>query len=232
LDLHKIVDKGSWLEPTNATDIDGPVMEIHQSEVHRSLGRYLQSLRDMVGRAVADYGALYSPFLRSVHTGRTKASAIHDHFFHHARVYAEKTPGVRFEQRQKLCMLHFVEGFIIRFKKMDKDLLPSGHLTRQVLKFRTHQALEGLPESIHLDLGYEEDMLGNLQSVYLICPSGPRSNMWVSELNDQAPATTTVVSLFEASNNIIEEPAGAVIATKAKQDKRNETQSGNGDSSA
>ncbi len=212
--------------------LDELVMEIHQSQVHRALESYLQSLRVMVGQAVADYGALYSPLLRSIHTSRTKASAVHDHFFHHARNYAEKTPGVRFEQLRKLCMLHFSEGFIIRFKKMDKDLLPSGHLTDQVVKFRTQQALEGLPESVHLDLGYEEDMLGNLQSVYLICPSGPRSNMWVSELNDEAPATTTVVSLFEASNTIIEEPAGAIIATKAKQDKRNETQSGNGDSGA
>ncbi|MNC61550.1 hypothetical protein D3C75_1114990 [compost metagenome] len=56
--------------------------------------------------------------------------------------------------------------------------------------------------------------------------------MWVSELNDEAPATTTVVSLFGASNTSNEEPAGAVIATKAKQDKSNEAQSGNGDTGA
>jgi len=205
-------------------------MEINQSEVHLTLEGYLPSLREMVGKAVSDYKEMYSPFLRNLHTGRSKASVIHDHFFHHARAYAEKTPGVRFEQVKKLCMLQFSEGFIIRFKKVDRDLLPSGHLTQQVVKFRTHQALDGLPQSVHLDLGYEEDILGNLQSVFLICPSGPRSNMWVSELNDEAPATTTVVSLFGASNTTIEEPAGATIATKAKQDKSNEAQSGNGDS--
>ncbi|MGY0799057.1 hypothetical protein ACW7G0_08400 [Lysobacter sp. A286] len=230
--MHKIVDKVSVWRSTTSTDLDGLPMEIPQSQVHRALHDHLQPLREMVGQAVSDYQVLYSPYLRSVHTTRTKASAIHDHFFHHARAYAEKTLGVRFEQVQKLCMLQFSEGFIVRFKKMDKDLLPSGHLTKQVVRFRTHQALEGLPDSVHLDLGYEEGVLGDLQSVYLICPSGPRSNMWVSELNDEAPAATTVVSLFGASNTTIEEPAGATIATKAKQDKRNETQPGNGDSGA
>ena len=207
-------------------------MEINQAHVHVALEGYLPALREMVAKAVADYREMYNPFLRSVHTGRSKASLVHDHFFHHARAYAEQTPGVRFEEVRKLCMLHFAEGFIIRFKKVDGDLLPSGHLTQQVVKFRTQQPLEGLPPSVHLDLGYEEDTLGVLHSVFLICPSGPRSNMWVSELNEEAPVTTTVVSLFGGSNTTIEEPAGAIIATKAKQDKSNETQSGNGDPGA
>lgn len=204
-------------------------MEIDQHRVHLALESYLPALREMVGQAVAEYREMYSPYLRNLHTARSKASLIHDHFFYRAMAYAERTPGVRFEQLRKLCMLQFAEGFIIRFKKVDRDLLPSGHLTQQVVKFRTHQALDGLPQAVHLDLGYEEDVLGNLQSVFLICPSGPRSNMWVSELSDEAQATTTVVSLFGATSTINEEPAGAVIATKAKQDKSNETQSGNGD---
>ncbi len=183
----------------------------------------------MVHQAVADY-ATYAPEQRKIHTSRSKASLIHDHFCSRAKAFAEQGGGVRFEELSHLCMLVFSSGIVIRFKKVDRNLLPSGHHTQQVLKFRTHQQLGEIPASINLDLGYEEDILGNLQSVFLICPSGPKSNMWVSELREDA-AETTVVSLFSAGQHNNDEPTGAKIATK-QRDKGDETQSGNGDISA
>ncbi len=183
----------------------------------------------MVFQAAGDY-AKYTPEQRKIHTPRSKASVIHDHFINHAKLFAEKTERVRFEERANLCMLVFDAGFVIRFKKVGRDLLPAGHLTRQVLKFRTHQQLDEIPPSVNLDLSYEEDVLGNLQSVFLICPAGPKSNMWVSELHEEA-VETKVVSLFGAAHHNQDEPSGAKITTK-RRDKGNETQSGNGDSGA
>lgn len=204
-------------------------MEIQPDEVQVALEPYLNGLRRMVHQAATDYGK-YTPEQRKIHTTRSKASLIHDHFFNHAKLYAEQTSGVRFEERAHLRMLVFDAGFVIRLKKVDRDLLPAGHLTQQVVKFRTHQQLGELPQSVNLDLSYEEDTLGNLQSVLLICPSGPKSNMWVAELQDDA-VETKVVSLFGAAHHNQDEPSGAKITTK-RRDKGNETQSGNGDSGA
>lgn len=204
-------------------------MEIQPDVVHEALAPYLPGLRQMVFQAVADYGK-YTPEQRKIHTTRSKASIIHDHFFSHAKLFAAMAEGVRFEERAHLWMLVFDVGFVIRFKKVGRDLLPAGHLTQQVLKFRTHQQLDEIPRSVNLDLSYEEDVLGNLQNVLLICPSGPKSNMWVSELHEEA-VETKVVSLFGAAHHNQDEPSGASITTK-RREKGNETQSGNGDSSA
>lgn len=204
-------------------------MEIQPDHVHEALASYLPGLRAMVFQAAEDYGK-YTAEQRKVHTQRSKASLIHDHFFSHAKRFAEKTDGVRFEERANLCMLVFDVGFVIRFKKVDRDLLPAGHLTQQVLKFRTHQQLGEIPLSVNLDLSYEEDAFGKLQNVLLICPSGPRSNMWVSELQE-ITAEAKVVSLFDAAQHNQDEPSGAMISAK-RRNKGNETQSGNGDPSA
>lgn len=204
-------------------------MEIQPDAVHKALAPYLPGLRQMVLQAVEDY-AKYSPEQRKIHTTRSQASLIHDHFFNHAKHFAAKTDGVRFEERAYLRMLVFDAGFVIRFKKVGRDLLPAGHLTQQVMKFRTHQQLGEIPPSVNLDLSYEEDVLGNLQSVFLICPAGPKSNMWVSELREEV-VETKVVSLFGAAHHSQDEPSGAKITTK-RREKGNETQSGNGDSSA
>jgi hypothetical protein len=204
-------------------------MEILPDDVHKALAPHLEGLRRLVHQAADDY-ARYTPEQRKIHTARSKASLIHDHFFNRAKAFAEKEDGVRFEELSHLCMLVFSSGVVIRFKKVDQNLLPSGHQTQQVLKFRTHQQLGEIPTSINLDLGYDEDLLGKLQNVFLICPSGPKSNMWVSELQVGA-VDTTVVSLFSAAQHSQDEPSGAKIATK-QRDKGDETQSGNGDTGA
>jgi hypothetical protein len=204
-------------------------MEIQPEDVHNALAPYLPALRRMVLQAANDY-AQYSAEQRKVHTTRSKASLIHDHFFSRAKAFADQESGVRFEERAHLCMLVFDAGFVIRFKKVDRDLLPAGHHTQQVLMFRTHQQLGEIPRSINLDLSYEEDGLGKLRSVFLICPSGPKSNMWVSELHEAA-IETKVVSLFGAAQHNNDEPSGAKITTK-RRGKGDEAKSGNGDSGA
>ena len=227
--MNKFVDKGSCSGILTLSPFRMSSMEIQPDDVHKALSAYLPGLRRMVHEAAADYEA-YTPDQRKIHTARTKASLIHDHFFSRAKAFAAQHAGVRFEENAHLYMLVFDAGFVIRFKKVGRDLLPAGHATQQVLKFRTHQQLGTIPPSINLDLSYEEDALGKLQNVFLICPSGPKSNMWVSELQETA-VETTVVSLFGAAQHSNSEPSGAKITTK-RREKGDETQSGNGDPGA
>jgi len=201
-------------------------MEIQQEVVHADLAPYLSALRLGVEKAVTEYHAGYDAGLRKVHSKRSAASLIHDHIVDNMAKFAEVQIGVELRVASNLWLLSFPEGYLIRFKKVGRKMLASGHRTRQVRKFRNHQQLDGLPPAISLDLSYELNDEGKLAAVYLICPAGTEANMWDSELRSDG-ARPVVVSLFGTPS----EPQGATLLPK-KRDKKDETQSGDGNPSS
>lgn len=202
-------------------------MEIQQEAVHAELAGYLPDLRAGVAEAVASYNET-EPRLRRIHSRRSTASLIHDHIVANMARFAEDRPGVQLRSNQNLWVLSFPEGYLIRFKKVGRKKLASGHKTRQVRRFRNHQQLEGLPSAVSLDLSYELSDDGMLRAVYLICPAGVSSNMWDSELKDDG-ARSVVVSLFGTPNDM--EPQGATLLPK-KRGGKDEAEPGDGNTGA
>lgn len=201
-------------------------MEIQQQAVHAELDAYLPALRAGVETAVTKYNGMYDAGLRKVHSKRSTASVIHDHIVDNMAHFAEGSDGIELRLVSNLWILSFPEGYLIRFKKVGRSRLASGHRTGQVKRFRNHEQLEGLPKTVNLDLSYELDDEGMLRAVYLICPAGVSANMWDSELTDDG-ARPVVVSLFGTPS----EPQGATLLPK-KREKKDEIESGDGNSSA
>lgn len=210
-----------------ASWLPGREMEIQQEQVHNDLAAYLPSLRSAVSAAVGAYSDQYSSGVRRVHSPRTRASAIHDHIVDNMAAFADLHDGVSLEETQNLWLLSLHNGYLLRFKKVGRSRIAAGHRTGQHKRFRNQQQLDGLPKAINLDLSYELDEVGALRAVYLICPSGSYSNMWDSEINTEG-ARPIVVSLFGTPPT---DPEGATLLPK-KRDKKDETQSGDGGSSA
>ena len=201
-------------------------MEIQQSTVQADLANYLPRLREGIAQAVDEYGSKYDSALKRIHSKRSVASLIHDHIVAKMSEFAEVTSGVSLTSSKKLWILTFPEGYILRFKKVGTDKMPSGHKTQQVKNFRNHRGLDGLPPAVCLELSYQLNATGNLHAVYLICPSGTWSNMWDSEILDDG-ARPVVVSLFGEPT----EHEGATLLPK-KREVGNEAQSGDGDTGA
>lgn len=201
-------------------------MEIKQAVVQTDLAGYLPSLRQGIVEAVAEYESSYSSALKRIHSKRSVASLIHDHIVAKMAEFAENTSGVHLTSSKKLWVLSFPEGYIVRFKKVGSNKLPSGHKTQQVKDFRNHRGLDGLPPSICLELSYQLKITRELHAVYLICPSGTWSNMWDSEILDNG-ARPVVVSLFGEPTDL----EGATLQPK-KRGVKNEAQSGDGDTGA
>jgi hypothetical protein len=202
-------------------------MEIQQDQVHADLEVYLPALREAVATAVGAYSQQYSSGLRRIHSQRSRASLIHDHIVDNVSMFADQSDGVELIESQKLWLLSFANGYLIRFKKVGRSRIAAGHRTGQVKRFRNQKQLDGLPKAINLDLSYELDVVGALLAVYLICPSGSYSNMWDSEIGMEG-ARPIVVSLFGTPPT---DPEGAKLLPK-KRDQKDGTQSGDGGSSA
>lgn len=199
-------------------------MEIRESDVRNDIGKHFPALYALAVEAVSTYRNKYSKALHREHSKRSRASCVHDHFVAGAARFAEDTDGVRLVESMHLWVLYFDAGYSIRFKKLDDDKLPStGQLTQQVIKYRNQQPLDGIPDSKHLDLGYQLNEAGELHKVYLVCPSGIKANQWDQELEDDG-AASVVVNLFDTMPS--DDHGGRIVPKKPKDDK---TESGDGD---
>src|SRR5690606_25598911 len=118
--------------------------------------------------------------------------------------------SLRLVETKHLWTLYFECGYSMRFKKVDDEKMTAGQLTEQVRNFRSQVDVEGIPVSVHLDLGYQLNELGELAHVYIVCPSGIRSNAWDVEIT-ATEVKSVVVNLFPETPPEDTEVAGGKI---------------------
>lgn len=166
-------------------------MRITKSDVEEALGNMtLGRLRRCVASAVDGYYSNYTPQQRVDHTPRTRASTIHDLMRRGAEREFDGAPGVTCIEVRGLFVLNFADRVIVRFKKLGSDLRSCGQETQQSLDFIEQSELDGIPSGVpHLEAGYTLNSLQTgYESVFLVCPDGPDSNLWAIELREGHPA--------------------------------------------
>lgn len=195
----------------------------------RDLGEYFPELYGLVSEAVAAYNS-YPAAFKKAHSLRSRASLIHDHFVECAAVYAALHEDTfTLVETQRMWVLYFESGYCLRFKKVDDEKMSSGHLTEQFKNFRSQIDVDGIPQSTHLELGYQLSALGQLAHLYLVCPSGIQSNAWDIEITP-TEAKSVVVDLFPTPKDDGGSVAGGKVIPKRRD--VDESESGNGDSGA
>lgn len=166
-------------------------MRISKEETEEALGyANLVRLRRCVASAVDGYYSTYTPEQRAEHTPRTRASTVHDRMRRAAEREFDGVPGVMHMDVRGLFVLNFADRVIIRFKKLESDLRSRGQQTQQFLDFIEQSELDGIASGVpHLEVGY---VLNSLQtgyeSIHLVFPAGPDSNLWAMELYEDRPA--------------------------------------------
>jgi hypothetical protein len=107
-------------------------------------------------------------------TSRTRAAFLHDRILVHIRRQFDGEKGVSFVRgRGGLTLLALQHRFLIRFKKLRRDLRTSNIPTQQSLAFARQQTLPGIPALTHLNAGYVLNrMQTNIESTHITCPNG------------------------------------------------------------
>ena len=127
-------------------------------------------------RAQAGY-AEYPAILRMDHSKRSRASIMHDLIVRYAREVFEGVPGVVFRTIRGLFIVEIAGRLFVRFKKLDKRLMPSSIPTNQANMFYDQQMeqlhLDGIPPVTGLVAGYRFDMFEqDIEACIVTCPIG------------------------------------------------------------
>ncbi|MDL2284499.1 hypothetical protein LJC19_05085 [Oxalobacter sp. OttesenSCG-928-P03] len=144
----------------------------------------------------AIYQKEYPEHLKIAHTSRSRASLVHDHIASLARQRLEPRFGVHCHEIQKLFLVSFNSGVVIRFKKLDDNFRSSNIRTQQSLGFMEQETLPEIGKAINLQAGYRlNELETDIEGIYLTLPIGESGNAWIFELNEADFARGNVVDL-------------------------------------
>lgn len=197
---------------------------ISQELAEKRLNRDLPLIFKCINDAWEKYMQAYPANLRIAHSARSRASLIHDHIVEMARKYLEPRIGVACHEINKLFLVSFDSGIVIRFKKLDDSYRSSNIRTQQSLGFMEQSQLP-LPEidtAINLQAGYRLNALETqLQGIYLTHPTGEQANAWVMELERSQFNFNNVKSIASVPD-ISQQKAKRIRITKRGGDKADE----------
>lgn len=169
---------------------------------------YVADLCECVQSALEDFAREHGPY-RHRYTTRTEASIIHDYMVDHVK---RRFP---FKLHQNLFLLELNGKYLIKLKKLDKQLRSRNYPTQMVLDFLTQQQLElfDLPTPINLQLGYQRHPIEVTQSkVWLTRPNG-RLLDWMWPLSAHTPVELPQPSMLGG----VEQIQGGRVRPKATQ---------------
>lgn len=119
------------------------------------------------------------------------------------------------KNKEKLAVLK-INKYLIRFKKLDKNLCAGNVATKQSDSFFEQRELPGFNPSINLHVGWTLDATGTIiDGVYLTRPIAKRENLWVLNLTQfithgnriPLPPIVQAASAAVEDHNVIEELA-------------------------
>ena len=182
---------------------------IEREEALSILGGHLSAFYKVVNGAWDDYMS-YPIEKRVVHSGRSRASLVHDHMVDRASRYAVEEIGVQIVELKKLYLFVFDGRIAVRFKKFDEELRTRNQPTKQVRRFKFQDQLPGVEAAHNLESGYILDANGqSIQAIHLVCPSG-FGVYWDVLLTENAQLTV-IEDLFAKKVASEESDEGAVV---------------------
>lgn len=200
---------------------------IEREEALSILSGHLDAFYQVVSGAWGDYMS-YPNEKRVVHSGRSRASLVHDHMVDRASRYAVEGMGVQIVEKRKLYLFVFDGRIAVRFKKFDEELKTCNQPTNQVWQFKSQIQLPGVEAVHNLESGY---ILGadeqSIQAIHLVCPSG--SGVYWDVLLTENAQFTVVEDLFAKKIASEEDEEGAIVKRREEakiiQLKKNDDQS-------
>lgn len=163
-----------------------------QEQAQADLEPYKLKMWNVVQGGLRTYVQEYAS-VRHYHSLRTQSSIINDLMVTGAKQLFAETPGVRFHQRRNAFLIVLDNGYVIKLKKLNKQLKASNILTMAVMDFVGQGQL--LPTQLHLDgvpppptnlhLGYQLTGLALADSkIWVTCPDGAWTAAWSWEITD------------------------------------------------
>lgn len=169
-----------------------------QDQIIEAIQSELPLLYDCIRKAWATYQQGYPEALKQHHTTRSRASLVHDHAVAFAREAFESRVGTYCQEVNKLFLVCFANGIVVRFKKLDEKLRASNIATQQCMDFMTQVPLPFIDDAVNLHVGYRLNRLQtDIEGVYITQPAGPRSNTWFLPLEFGTPDTSHLVERDE-----------------------------------
>lgn len=151
----------------------------NQDQIIEAIRSELPLLYGCIRKAWETYQKSYPEALKQHHTARSRASLVHDHAVAYAREIFEARVGTSCQEINKLFLICFANGIVIRFKKLDEKLRASNVATQQCMDFMTQVPLPFVDDAVNLHVGYRLNRLQtDIEGVYITRPAGPRSNTW------------------------------------------------------
>jgi len=121
------------------------------------------------------FGAML-PELRYVLTARTRAGFVNDHICQEVKVRFARVADARVEEVRGLVLLTLYDSstnepaLIMRFKKLNRELLSSNIPTKQQRDFSRQLSFPEIPSVTRLTAGYQLDMLQSaIKDLWVTC---------------------------------------------------------------
>ena len=173
------------------------------------------------------FGAVL-PELRYVLTPRTRAGFVNDHICQEVKVRFAGVPNARVEEVSGLVLLTLHDlsteepALIMRFKKLNRELLSSNIPTAQQIEFSRQLRLPGFPSVTRLTAGYQLDMLQSaIQDLWVTC-AVQNNVLWAIPILDEE-AGGVEIQIEELLPNSGQVPTGPRVRPINVQKREEET---------
>lgn len=182
------------------------------------LDPYIPIITEVIRNAVDEFSK--DP-KKLIYCNRTKACIINDLIIKNSLENLYSVDGIRFRQCRGNTYIIIRDKFILRFKKLDKNLRTSNAPTNQSNKYIYQESLfSDLPDPVtNIFAGYTwNNSQSSYSGIYLTCPLG-RNLEWSHDLSP-APAIAEIIPIINIKNP---DPSSPSTRKRVKPKKQKES---------
>jgi len=162
-------------------------MVISVDEARGLLDPHIPTLKKCVDAGLDDFNVKHGSD-RHYLSPHSRAMIIRDLIIFHVRKAFDGKEGVSIMERGRLFLLNIGGEILLRFKKMNEQMLASNVPTKQAMDFSRQQlSFEGfLPAVTNMNVGYiPNDVWTHPDRVIIACPNGMSSNHWYMDITEE-----------------------------------------------
>jgi hypothetical protein len=176
--------------------------KVTKEVAEKKLEPHATKIQGCILMGINEYQTEYSKY-HYLHSARSRASLVRDHIVEKIKQAFDGNKGVNIIDKRGLFLLS-IDGFVIRFKKLNKNFKTSNIQTQQTLRFSNQLEIEGLYKPItNLNAGYIANEFWSDFECLITCPNGNRLD-WV--INIPKKVSTTPIITISTQRTHIKEP--------------------------
>lgn len=163
-------------------------------QAEAELAPHVKTMCAVVKSALEEYVRDYGP-LRHKLSARSQSSIINDLMVFFSKASFADNPGVSVVKKSGSFVVNFASGYVIKLKKLDKQLRAANIVTNAVFDFNNQvqakrsiqEELPGMPPApTNLHVGYQVvDIALTSSKVWIVCPGSEEGWSWeITAVND------------------------------------------------